>query len=206
MTIITTSKVKQCGIAKAIKNGSNKTAINLLWAGYKSLIKVDLNQMCYTTSAEDLDFRKALFINYRFWMRDVKIAESNGSISRREAIDLATVMRSAAVIKIGRVRRNCNHPALSKIKDQLEDAEATLEQVVNDYRSEHNRANYERSKREEVSKVNLQLVQENAKLRKKISSLKSEVRSQNKTIRVKDQQLKIAKAAILNMANLEQSI
>ena len=164
---------------------------------------VDLDQLDSVTSPEDLEFRKSVFPKYRFWMRDVLTAGKQGRLTRQEVIDLSTFARAVAVQIIGQLRAEAKQ---NNLEAQLEDAEATLEQVINDYREANTKANYERSKREEVSKVNLQLVQENAKLRKKISSLKSEVRSQNKTIRVKDQQLKIAKAAILNMANLEQSI
>lgn len=206
MTVISTSRVKQCGIAKAIKHGSNETAKKLLWAGYNSLTNLDLAQLDYVTCAEDLNFRKVLFINYRFWMRDVKVAQEAGHISRQDAIDLATIMRSAAVIKIGRVRKNCTHPFLNNIKAKLEDAEATLEQVINDYREAETKANRERSKREEVSAINLKLVQENDKLRNKISSLKSEVKAKDRAIMIKDEQLKIAKAAIQNIVGLQNSI
>ena len=115
---VKTPLVKQCGIAKAIKNGTNETAIKLLWDGYDSIVKADLNHLDHTTSAEDLNLRKAVFFNYRFWMRDVKAAEEANKISRREAIDLATVMRSAAVIKIGRLRQE--HPAQPEVIEVVE--------------------------------------------------------------------------------------
>ena len=170
MTIIKTQLVKQCGLAKAIKNSDRAYAKKLLFAGYESIKKADLAQLNHETSAEDLDFRKALFINYRFWMRDVKVAQEAGHISRQDAIDLATVMRSAAVVKIGKIREE--YPAQeSNLEAQLEDAEATLEQVINDYREANTKANYERSKRAEVSKVNLQLVQENDRLRNEVKTL-----------------------------------
>ena len=183
---VKTSPVKQCGIAKAIKKGTNKTTIKLLWDGYDSIVKADLNHLDHTTSAEDLNLRKAVFFNYRFWMRDVKTAEETNKISRREAIDLATVMRSAAVIKIGRLRQE--HPAQAKVIEVVECNE-TGRPVI-----------------EVQAEIIAELQIENKSLTSKVKKLKSEVKSRDRVIMVKDEQLQIAKAAILNMVNLEQSI
>ena len=183
---VKTPLVKQCGIAKAIKNGTNETAIKLLWGGYDSIVKADLNHLDHTTSAEDLNLRKAVFFNYRFWMRDVKAAEEANKISRREAIDLATVMRSAAVIKIGRLRQE--HPAQPEVIEVVE-CDETGRPVI-----------------EVQAEIIAELRVENKSLTSKVKKLKSEVKSRDRAIMVKDEQLEIAKAAILNMVNLEQSI
>ena len=183
---VKTPRVKQCGIAKAIKNGTNETAIKLLWGGYDSIVKADLNHLDHTTSAEDLNLRKAVFFNYRFWMRDVKTAEETNKISRREAIDLATVMRSAAVIKIGRLRQE--HPAQAEVIEVVE-CDETGRPVI-----------------EVQAEQIAELQAENKSLTSKVKQLKSQVKAKDKAIMVKEQQIKVLKSALHTVVKLEQSI
>ena len=183
---VKTPRVKQCGIAKAIKNGTNETAIKLLWDGYNSIVKADLNHLDHTTSAEDLNLRKAVFFNYRFWMRDVKTAEEANKISRREAIDLATVMRSAAVIKIGRLRQE--HPAQAEVIEVVE-CDETGRPVI-----------------EVQAEQIAELQAENKSLTSKVKQLKSQVKAKDKAIMVKEQQIKVLKSALHTVVKLEQSI
>ena len=176
---VKTLPVKQCGIARAIKKGTNETAIKLLWGGYDSIVKADLNHLDHTTSAEDLNLRKAIFFNYRFWMRDVKTAEETNKISRREAIDLATVMRSAAVIKIGRLRQE--HPAQAKVIEVVECDETGRP----------------------VTEVQAEQI---AELQAENAELRSEIKAKDVQIKVKDQQINILKTAMYQMVSLEEGV
>ena len=196
---VKTPLVKQCGIAKAIKKGTNETAIKLLWGGYDSIVKADLNNLDHTTSAEDLNLRKAVFFNYRFWMRNVKAAEEANKISRREAIDLATVMRSAAVIKIGRLRQE--HPAqpevievvecdeagrpvievqaeqIAELQSSLDEANAALEQAATTIVDATNQI---KARNVEIKKLKL----ENCNLKTKLRTISKATKAYNNAIKI----------------------
>ena len=197
---VKTPRVKQCGIAKAIKNGTNETAIKLLWDGYDSIVKADLNHLDHTTSAEDLNLRKAVFFNYRFWMRDVKTAEETNKISRREAIDLATVMRSAAVIKIGRLRQE--HPAQPEVIEVVECDETgrpvieVQAEIIAELQSSLDEANtaleqaattiVDATKQIEARNVEIkQLKRENRSLSTKLRTISKATQAYNKAIKVR---------------------
>ena len=143
---------------KSLKVDAIRPKLNLIRRAVKLFRKVDLTQLNHTTCAEDLEFRKSVFPNYRFWMRDVKCAGREGLLSRQEVIDLSTFARAIAVQVIGELRSQ--YPAQPTFIEVVE-CDETGRPVIE----------VQAEQIAELQAENKQLTNENASLSRKLSKV-----------------------------------
>ena len=165
---------------------SSQSIKRILFNGLNTLKVVDLSQLNHTTCAEDLEFRKALFPELRFWMRDIIVAGKAGDITKQQVIDICTFVRAAAVERVGILRDR--YPAQPEVIEVVE-CDETGRPVI-----------------EVQAEIIAELQAENKSLTSKVKQLKSQVKAKDKAIMVKEQQIKVLKSALHTVVKLEQSI
>ena len=179
---------------------SSQSIKRILFNGLNTLKVVDLSQLNHTTCAEDLEFRKALFPELRFWMRDIIVAGKAGDITKQQVIDICTFVRAAAVERVGILRdRYPAQPEVIEVVECDETGRPVIEvqaEIIAELQSSLDEANtaleqaattiVDATKQIEARNVEIkQLKRENRSLSTKLRTISKATQAYNKAIKVR---------------------